>query len=62
MELVDQFLRKNIEFLSIFRTIKTILNDRNYKKYAIKRPKNISQILKINNWAKSITLQKIKNS
>ena len=39
-----------------------VLKDKNYKKYAIKRPKNISQILKINNWAKSITLQKIKNS
>ena len=38
----------------------TILNDRNYKKYAIRTPKNISEIYKINNWAKKITLDKLK--
>ena len=58
--LVDQFLRKNIEFLTIFRTIKTILNDRNYKKYAIKKPQNINQILKIDLWARKLTIDKIK--
>ena len=60
--LVDQFLGKKIAFFDIFKFIMGVLKDKNYKKYAIKRPKNISQILKINNWAKSITLQKIKNS
>ena len=60
--LVDQFLSKKIAFFDIFKFIMGVLKDKNYKKYAIKRPKNISQILKINNWAKSITLQKIKNS
>ena len=30
----------------------TILKDRNYKKYAIKKPKNINQIIEIDKWAK----------
>ena len=58
--LVDQFLRKNIEFLSILRTIKTILNDRNYKKYAIRKPQNINQITEIDHWARKLTLKKLK--
>ncbi len=58
--LVDQFLRKNIEFLSIFRTIKTILNDRNYKKYAIRRPQNINQINEIDLWARKQTMKKLE--
>ena len=37
----------------------SVLNDRNYKKYAIKTPKILNQIIKIDNWAKSLT--KIKN-
>ena len=57
--LVDQFLQKNIPFLKIYKTIMTILSDRNYRKYAIRRPKNINQILTINNWAKITTLNKI---
>ena len=42
--LVDQFLRKKIPFLSISKMILSIINDRNYKKYAIKRATNINQI------------------
>ncbi len=57
--LVDQFLNKNIPFLSIYKIIKTILNDRNYMKYAIKKPKNLHQINKIDFWARKITLSKI---
>ena len=37
----------------------SILNDRNYKKYAIRNPKNIIQINKIDAWAKKKTLEKI---
>ena len=59
--LVDQFLKKKIPFLSINRTIKTILNDRNYKKYAIKKPKNLKQIKKIDLWAKNRTMELIKS-
>ena len=38
----------------------TILNDRNFKKYAIKKPKNIYQIYNIDNWARNKTLEKLK--
>ena len=58
--LVDQFIQKNIPFLSISKTIMKILNDRNYKKYAIRKPKNINEITKIDNWAREITLNKLK--
>ena len=37
-----------------------ILNDRNYKKYAIKTPINIYQILTIDNWAKNTTKKYVK--
>ena len=37
----------------------TILNDRNYKKYAIRKPKNIDQINKIDSWARNKTMEKI---
>ena len=59
--LVDQFLRKKIPFLAIFRGIKTILNNRNYKKYAIRKPKNINQIKIIDQWARSQAIKTIKN-
>ena len=57
--LVDQFLQKNIPFLGISRNILKILNDRNYKKYAIKRPKNINEIIKIDNWARNNIIKKL---
>ncbi len=50
--LVDQFLNKKIPFLSISKTIMKILRDRNYKKYAIKKPKNINEIIKIDKWTR----------
>ena len=58
--LVDQFLNKKIPFSSISKIIMSILNDRNYKKYAIRKPKNIDQINFIDLWAKHTTLKKIK--
>ena len=57
--LVDQFLQKNIPFLSISKIIMSIMNDRNYKKYAIKRPININQIKSIDRWAREITFKKL---
>ena len=59
--LVDQFLQKKIPFLSIFKIIMAILRDRNYKKYAIKQPKNISLINEIDYWARRKTLEKLVN-
>ena len=58
--LVEQFLTKKIAFYDIFKYIMSVLKDKNYKKYAIRRPKNINQILTINNWARKTTLSKIK--
>ena len=58
--LVEQFLTKKIAFYDIFKYIMSVLKDKNYKKYAIRNPKNINQILKIDNWAKITTLKKIK--
>ena len=58
--LVDQFLQKKIPFFSIFKFIMNTLNDRNYKKYAIRRPKKINDIYLIDNWARATTLEKIK--
>ena len=58
--LVDQFLKKKIPFLSIYKFIKTILNDRNYKKYAIRKPKNIHQINEIDFWARETIKMKLK--
>ena len=57
--LVNYFLNKKIPFKAIFEIILSILNDRNYKKNAIKRPNNLYQIYKINKWAKQRTLEKI---
>ena len=58
--LVDQFLDKRIPFLAISKIIMAILSDRNYKKYAIRKPKNIDQIHEIDIWARKTTLKKIK--
>ena len=58
--LVEQFLTKKIAFYDIFKFIMSVLKDKNYKKYAIRRPKNINQILTINDWAIKTTLSKIK--
>jgi 1-deoxy-D-xylulose-5-phosphate reductoisomerase len=58
--LVDQFLRKNIQFLSISVILKKILKDSNYKNYAVKQPNTIEKIHEINNWAKQRTFEKLK--
>ena len=62
--LVDQFLKHKLPFLEINRIIMIILKDKNYKKYAIKKPKNINQIYLIDLWARSVTkkiLKKLRN-
>ncbi len=57
--LVDLFLRKKIPFLTISKSIISILNDRNYKKYAIRKPKNINQIQKIDDWARNTVIKNV---
>ena len=56
---VDCFLRHKMPFLNIPIVIGKILNDRNYIKYAIRKPKDLKQISIINKWAKEITIKKI---
>tara|TARA_Y100001936_G_C16003605_1_gene629339 strand:+ start:29 stop:1201 length:1173 start_codon:yes stop_codon:yes gene_type:complete len=58
--LVDQFLKKKIPFNSFYGYILRVLNDRNYKKYAIKEPKSISQVFQIDQWSRNTTYKKIR--
>ena len=58
--LVDQFLKEKIPFLAIPKIIMNVLKDRNYKKNAIKRLKNLDQIYKIDQWARKLTISKIQ--
>ena len=37
-----------------------VLSDRNYRKYAIKVPKNVAEIFQIDQWSRNITYKKIK--
>ena len=57
---MDHFLRKKVPFLGIPLIIQKILSDRNYKKYAIKVPKELKHIYEISSWAKNKTIEKIK--
>ena len=57
--LVGEFLKKKLPYLSIYKHILGIMKDRNFKKYAIKNPNNIKQILEIDNWAKSTIKKKL---
>ena len=59
--LVGEFLKKKMPYLNIYKHIFSIMNDRNYKKYAIKNPLNIKQIYKIDSWAKSVIKKKYEN-
>ena len=60
--LVDQYLKKKISFTSFYKYILSVLNDRNYKKYAVRIPKNISQIFLIDQWSRNIAYKKIKTN
>ena len=59
--LVDQFLKKKISFISFSGRLFKLLKDRNYSKYAIKVPKNINQVLHIDQWARKTMLKQIKD-
>ncbi len=59
--LVNEFLKKQITFNSIYPFLKTVFRDKDFKKYAIKRSPNIKEIYKIDRWARNKTLSVIKN-
>ncbi len=58
---VDLFLKKKIPFLGIYKMIMTILNNRNYKKYAIIKPKNINQIKQIDFWVRDTIIKTLRH-
>ena len=58
--LVDEFIKKNTPFLSISKIIISVLNDRNYRKYAVIKPKNIKQIINIDLWSRKTAFDKLK--
>ena len=55
-----EIFKKKIPFLAIYKTIIKVMNDRNYKKYAIKKPTNLKKIQLIDLWAKEKVLQLLK--
>jgi len=57
--LVNEFLKKKLPFLNIYKHIFGIMKDRNYRKYAIKNPLKINQIFEIDDWAKSVIRKKL---
>ena len=54
--LVDQYLIKKISFNTFYKYLLKVLNDRNYRKYAIKEPKNINQIFLVDEWSRKYSL------
>ena len=55
--MVDKFLNKKVSFLSINKSIFAIMRDRNYLKYAVKKPKSLTEILSIDQWARETTIK-----
>ena len=57
--LVDQYLKEKISFDTFYKYLLQVLKDRNYRKYAIKEPKNINQIFLVDEWSRSTVYKKI---
>ncbi len=57
--LVDQYLKEKISFDTFYKYLLKVLNDRNYRKYAIKEPKNIDQIFEVDRWSRNTVYKKI---
>ena len=54
--LVDLFLHKKIGFLDIVRTLNRIFKDKDFKKYAKRKPISIKDIQMADKWARLKTL------
>ena len=54
--LVSLFLKGKIGFLDIVKTINKIFKDKDFKKYAKKKPKSVKDIKVIDNWARLKTM------
>ncbi len=55
--LVNKFIDGKISFNSIYFYLKAVLVHKDYQKYAIKSSPNISEIYKIDNWARNKTME-----
>ena len=53
---VDQFLKSKISFNSIYSYLSLVLKDKNYIKYANMKPDNIEAVLKIDKWARNVSM------
>jgi 1-deoxy-D-xylulose-5-phosphate reductoisomerase len=60
--LVDQFLKKKISFNAIISSLFLVLKDKNYKKYAIKKPSNLNIIYEIDQWSRNTAKTIIENN
>ena len=54
--LVNMFLRKEIGFLDITKNINKIFRDKDFKKYARRKPRSIKDIKIADNWARLKTM------
>ena len=54
--LVELFLKRKIGFLDIVKTISKIFKDKEFKKYAKRKPISVHEIMIIDNWARLKTL------
>lgn len=53
---VDQFLKSKISFNSIYSYLSLVLKDKNYIKYANMKSSNIDKVLKIDKWARNVSM------
>ena len=54
--LVELFLKKKIEFIDIVKTINKILKDKDFRKYAKRKPSSIKVVKNTDNWARLKTI------
>ena len=59
---VDQFLKKNISFCSIINYLFKLLKDPKMRKYDIKKPSNLKNILTIDKWTRERAINILKNN
>ena len=57
---VDQFLKKNIDFIDISRYLKLVINSKKYIKLSNMKCDNLEQILKIDHLARNMSIEIIK--
>jgi 1-deoxy-D-xylulose-5-phosphate reductoisomerase len=54
--LVNLFLKREIGYLDIVKTINKIFNDKEFKIYAKRKPKSVKDIIIIDKWARLKTI------